>query len=84
MTKTEFFQLFSTFTPEEKQVLLETVAPYKKADRYKDELNACLSDMNAGVARIKSHIQALHSDVDAGKDIVVPTFDELTVIFRGA
>lgn len=84
MTKAEFFELLSTFTPEEKQALLEEVATYKKFDRYKEQLNACLSDMNSGIARIKSHIENLRSQVDSGKDILVPTFDELTTIFRGA
>lgn len=84
MTKIEFFQLFATFTSEEKQILLEEVAPYKKADRYKDSLNACLSDMNAGVARIKSHIDNLRLKVESGQDIEVPTFDQLTTVFRGA
>ena len=84
MTKLEFFTLFSTFTPEEKRVLLEEVAPYKKADRVKSELDACLSDMNAGVARIKAHVTLLHSKAEAGEEITIPTFDELTLIFRGA
>lgn len=84
MTKLEFFQLFSTFTLEEKQILLEEVAPYKKADRYKQSLDACLSDMHAGVARIKSHIENLRSKVDAGQDVEIPTFDQLTTVFRGA
>lgn len=84
MTKAEFFTLFSSFTPQEKLVLLEEVAPYKKAERLKEQLSACLSDMNAGVARVKAHINDLTNRVANGEEVAIPTFDELTTIFRGA